>query len=133
MHQNSLAAGAPLHTALFIIFLPLSLREPESATAHKYTLCLCLSGQYVACVNCHSSVTAETGGLQMHHDICLVGRRKHVDWRCQNVTKLYKQGLVPSQLTGRAERKTNRQEMVDRQEVVVEVDTYTQINNGKLL
>lgn len=67
----------------------------------------------------------------MHHDICLVGRRKHVDWRCQNVTKPHKQGLVTSQLTGRAERKTNRQEMVDRQGVVVvEVDTYTQTNNG---
>lgn len=39
----------------------------------------------------------------------VVGRRRHVDVRWQNVAKPHKQGLVPSQLTGRSAMRTNSQ------------------------
>lgn len=39
----------------------------------------------------------------------LVGRRRHVDVRWQNVAKPHKQGLVPSQLSGRSATRTNSQ------------------------
>lgn len=66
-------------------------------------------------MNCHSSVTAETVQLWLDQEILFVGLKKLLDGRCQNVFKPHKQGLVPSQLAGKAERKTNRQAVCARQ------------------
>lgn len=66
-------------------------------------------------MNCHSSVTAETEQLWLDKDALFVGLRKLLDGRCQNVIKPHKQELVPSQLAGKAEKKTNRQAVCARQ------------------
>ena len=58
----------------------------------------------MACVNSHNCVTAETRGLRL-----IVGRRKLVDGRCQNVTNHTNRGLsLHSSLRGPRGRQTER-------------------------
>lgn len=80
-------------------------------------LCMSVSVRPVGglCELSHQCDSGDSGALAGSGNL-VGGRRKLLDGRCQNVTKPHKQGLVPSQLTGRAERKTNRQaNMADRQ------------------
>ena len=82
--------------------------------AHRHQLCVC---KWVVCVSvrpvgglCELSQQCDSGdsGASAGSGNLFVGWSKLLDGRCQNVTKPHKQGLVPSQLAGRAERKINR-------------------------
>lgn len=63
---------------------------------HRHHVCLCQSGRAVACVNCHSSVAERLWCFGCKNSVCWT--EETCGERCQNVTKLHKQGLVPSQL-----------------------------------